>query len=91
MKLQPNAVLQMNLGTGVGHSVLQVVEACRKVTGHPIPTVASPRREGDPACLIADSSRAQRELQWKPKYVAIEDIVATAWKWHQSHPRGYAT
>lgn len=91
MKLQPNAVLQMNLGTGVGHSVLQVVEACRKITGHPIPTVDSPRREGDPACLIADSSRAQRELQWKPKYVAIEDIVATAWRWHQSHPRGYAT
>ncbi|AMV32431.1 UDP-glucose 4-epimerase [Pirellula sp. SH-Sr6A] len=91
MKLQPNSVLQMNLGTGVGHSVLQVVEACRKVTGHPIPTVDAPRREGDPACLIADSTKAQRELQWKPKYVAIEDIVSTAWKWHQSHPRGYAS
>ncbi|XZE45938.1 UDP-glucose 4-epimerase GalE [Pirellulaceae bacterium SH467] len=90
MKLQPSSVLQMNLGTGVGHSVLQVVEACRKVTGHPIPTVDAARREGDPACLIADSTKAQRELQWKPKYVAIEDIVATAWKWHQSHPRGYS-
>lgn len=91
MKLQPSSVLQMNLGTGVGHSVLEVVEACRKVTGHSIPTVDAPRREGDPACLIADSSKAQRELQWKPKYVAIEDIVATAWKWHQSHPRGYSS
>jgi UDP-glucose 4-epimerase len=91
MKLQPSSVLQMNLGTGVGHSVLQVVEACRKVTGHPIPTVDAARREGDPACLIADSTKAQRELQWKPKYVAIEDIVATAWKWHQSHPRGYSS
>lgn len=90
-KLQPNSVLQMNLGTGVGHSVQQVIEACRKITGHPIPAVIGPRREGDPACLIADSSKAQRELNWKPKYVAIESIVETAWKWHQSHPRGYSS
>ena len=90
-KLQPNSVLQMNLGTGVGHSVQQVIEACRKITGHAIPAVIGPRREGDPACLIADSSKAQRELSWKPKYVSIESIVETAWKWHQSHPRGYSS
>ena len=90
-KLQPNSVLQMNLGTGVGHSVQQVIEACRKITGHAIPAVIAPRREGDPACLIADSSKAQRELNWKPKYVSIESIVETAWKWHQSHPRGYSS
>ena len=90
-KLQPNSVLQMNLGTGVGHSVQQVIEACRKITGHAIPAVIGPRREGDPACLIADSSKAQRELNWKPKYVSIESIVETAWKWHQSHPRGYSS
>jgi UDP-glucose 4-epimerase len=90
-KLQPNSVLQMNLGTGVGHSVQQVIEACRKITRHPIPAVIGPRREGDPACLIADSSKAQRELTWKPKYVSIESIVETAWKWHQSHPHGYSS
>ena len=90
-KLQPNSVLQMNLGTGVGHSVQQVIEACRKITGHAIPAVIGPRREGDPTCLIADSSKAQRELNWKPKYVSIESIVETAWKWHQSHPRGYSS
>ncbi|MCE3014882.1 MAG: UDP-glucose 4-epimerase GalE [Pirellula sp.] len=90
-KLQPNSVLQMNLGTGVGHSVQQVIEACRKITGHPIPAVIGPRRAGDPACLIADSSKAQRELNWRPKYVSIESIVETAWKWHQSHPRGYSS
>jgi UDP-glucose 4-epimerase len=90
-KLQPNSVLQMNLGTGVGHSVQQVIEACRKITGHAIPAVIGPRRAGDPACLIADSSKAQRELNWKPKYVSIESIVETAWKWHQSHPRGYSS
>jgi UDP-glucose 4-epimerase len=90
-KLQPNSVLQMNLGTGVGHSVQQVIEACRKITGHAIPAVIAPRRAGDPACLIADSSKAQRELNWKPKYVSIESIVETAWKWHKSHPRGYSS
>jgi UDP-glucose 4-epimerase len=91
LKLQPSAVMQMNLGTGVGHSVLQVIDACRKVTGHSIPAIYSDRRPGDPACLIADSTHAQTTLQWRPKYVAIESIVETAWRWHQSHPRGYAT
>jgi len=91
LKLQPSAVMQMNLGTGVGHSVLQVIDACRKLTGHSIPAIYSDRRPGDPACLIADSTHAQATLQWRPKYVAIESIVETAWRWHQSHPRGYAT
>jgi UDP-glucose 4-epimerase len=81
----------MNLGTGVGHSVLQVIEACRKVTGHPIPAIFAERRPGDPACLIADSSLAQKTLGWTPKYVAIDSIVETAWNWHKAHPRGYAT
>jgi UDP-glucose 4-epimerase len=91
LKLQPSTVLQMNLGTGVGHSVLEVINACRKVTGHEIPAVFSDRRPGDPACLIADSSLAQSSLNWKPKYIEIEQVVETAWRWHQSHPRGYAS
>jgi UDP-glucose 4-epimerase len=89
--LSPGLNLQLNLGTGHGHSVQEVIDACRRVTGCPIPAVVAGRRAGDPAELVADSSLAQRVLDWKPQYVDIEDIVRTAWKWHQSHPRGYAT
>lgn len=88
--LEPGTNLQLNLGSGHGHSVRSVIEACRGVTGHPIPTVVQPRRAGDPAELIADSRLAQQVLGWKPAYVDIEAIVATAWKWHQGHPHGYA-
>ncbi len=89
--LQPSINLQLNLGTGRGHSVQAVIDACRAVTGHPIPTSLEARRSGDPAELVADSSLAQRVLGWKPSYVDIEEIVSTAWNWHQKHPRGYAS
>ncbi len=89
-KLEPKSVLKMNLGTGTGTSVQDVIEACRKVTGHAIPTVDAARREGDPAALVADSSYAQALLNWKPKYGTIESIVQTAWQWHSKHPRGYS-
>lgn len=88
-KLEPNKVLKMNLGTGRGTSVQAVIEACRKVTGHAIPTIDAERRAGDPPALVADSTYAQQFLNWSPKYIDIESIVQTAWKWHQSHPRGY--
>lgn len=88
--LEPGSNLQLNLGTGHGHSVKAVIEACRKVTGHAIPVTVEERRAGDPAELVADSRLAQRVLGWKPVYTDIESIVSTAWKWHQSHPRGYA-
>lgn len=89
--LEPGSNLQLNLGTGRGHSVHAVVEACRKVSGHPIPTSIEARRPGDPAELVADCQLARKVLGWKPAYVDIEAIVATAWKWHQSHPRGFAS
>jgi UDP-glucose 4-epimerase len=89
--LTPATNLQMNLGTGRGQSVKQIIDACRRVTGHPIPTSVEERRPGDPAELVADSSLAQRVLGWRPKYTEIEAIVETAWRWHSSHPRGYAT
>lgn len=89
--LAPGKNLQLNLGTGKGHSVLEVIEACRRVTGHPIPFVTAGRRAGDPAELVADSRLAQKSLDWKPNYIDIESIVKTAWNWHQTHPRGYAT
>jgi UDP-glucose 4-epimerase len=88
-KLQAGQGLQLNLGTGRGHSVREVIEACRRVTGHPIPAQIGPRRPGDPPELVADARKAQRVLDWQPQYPDIEAIVRTAWKWHSSHPRGY--
>jgi UDP-glucose 4-epimerase len=78
-----------NLGSGTGYSNLQVLEAARRVTGHAIPVVEEPRRAGDPAALVASSDRIRRELGWSPRYPGIEEIVASAWRWHQRHPAGY--
>lgn len=89
--LEPCSNLQLNLGTGQGHSVQAVIQACRDVTGHPIPTSIEARRPGDPAELVADSNLAQRVLGWRPRYTDINEIVATAWNWHHSHPRGYSS
>jgi UDP-glucose 4-epimerase len=72
----------VNLGNGFGFSVKEVIEAAREVTGHPIPAVLSPRREGDPARLIADCGKAKNLLGWSPRYTDIKSIIATAWKWH---------
>ena len=88
--LQPGQGLELNLGTGQGASVQEVVEACRDVTGHPIPTEIGPRRAGDPPELVADSSRAKQLLGWQPKYPTVREIVETAWAWHSSHPQGFA-
>ncbi|MCG8586011.1 MAG: GDP-mannose 4,6-dehydratase, partial [Pirellulales bacterium] len=88
-QLQAGEGICLNLGTGRGYSVLEVIEACRKVTGHEIPAILGERRSGDPAKLIADASRAREQLSWKPKYNDIESIVETAWRWHQAHPTGY--
>jgi UDP-glucose 4-epimerase len=90
-QLEPGSNLQLNLGTGQGHSVLEVIEACREVTRHPIPISMESRRPGDPAELVADSCLAGKVLGWKPHYVSIKSIVETAWRWHQSHPQGYAS
>lgn len=88
-KLEPGCQLKLNLGTGNGASVKEVIEASRRVTGHEIPAETVPRREGDPPQLVADASLANKTLDWQPKYTDIEAIVASAWKWHQEHPRGY--
>jgi UDP-glucose 4-epimerase len=90
-KIQPGQGLKLNLGTGRGYSVREVIDVCRKVTGHPIPAVIGPRRAGDPPSLIADARLANKTLGWTPRYPTIESIVETAWRWHQSHPRGYAS
>ncbi len=80
-----------NVGTGLGVSVKELVEVARDVTGHDIPSTPSPRREGDPAELYADPTKAMTELGWQPKYTDIARIVETAWNWHKAHPQGYAT
>jgi UDP-glucose 4-epimerase len=77
-----------NLGNGQGFTVRQVVESARRVTGHPIPVEELPRRAGDPAVLIASSAKIETELGWKPKYTQLDDIVRTAWEWHQQRYQG---
>ncbi|MGG1573015.1 UDP-glucose 4-epimerase GalE [Fictibacillus sp. NRS-1165] len=79
-----------NLGNGKGFSVKQVIGTCRSVTGRTIEAVASPRRAGDPAILIASFQKARDELGWIPKYPNLNQIVEHAWNWHLNHPDGYA-
>lgn len=80
-----------NLGNGTGYSVWQVIETARAVTGHPIPTVESPRRPGDPPRLVASAGKIQQELGWRPRFPDLETIIASAWEWHRAHPHGYST
>ncbi len=88
-KLAPGHNLQLNLGTGLGFSVREVIDACRRVTGHAIPCEMGQRRAGDPPRLIAASGLAQQTLAWQPQYTSLDAIVETAWRWHSSHPHGY--
>ena len=79
-----------NLGSGRGCSVLQVVKIASRVTGSEIPVVFSPRRAGDPAVLLASSSRAEAQLGWKPEFSKPEVIIESAWEWLKGHPEGYS-
>jgi len=79
-----------NLGNGGGYSVREVIHTCEQITGARIPVVEKPRRPGDPPRLVAAAEKAGRELGWKPKYPKLEEIIRTAWAWHQAHPKGYA-
>ncbi|MDR2834242.1 MAG: UDP-glucose 4-epimerase GalE [Streptococcaceae bacterium] len=78
-----------NLGSASGFSNLEMLEAARAVTGHPIPTQFGDRRPGDPDILIASSQKAKEILGWQAEYTSIKEIIASAWKWHQSYPNGY--
>jgi len=79
-----------NLGNGAGYSVLEVIEAARHVTGHPIPVVEAPPRPGDVPRLVASPDKIRRELGWQPRHKDLKDMIASAWEWHRSHPRGYS-
>lgn len=78
-----------NLGNEDGYSVLEVVEAAKKVTGVDIPLKISSRRPGDPAVLVASSARAKSELGWKPEFPELESIIESAWRWMRKYPNGY--
>ncbi|NLF93724.1 MAG: UDP-glucose 4-epimerase GalE, partial [Oligosphaeraceae bacterium] len=79
----------LNLGSGTGYSVKQVIDTVRAVTGREVPVQTAPRRPGDPPRLIADASTARRVLGWQPQYDDLSTIIASAWRWRQLHPQGY--
>jgi len=89
-KLDSNSELVYNLGNGNGHSVRQVIDTVRKVSGKDFKVVEAKKREGDPAVLTSDASKAKAELGWEPKFFELEKIVETAWRWHNNYPNGYA-
>lgn len=78
-----------NLGTGTPHSVREVIRSVERVTGRRVPVEAAPRRAGDPPVLFAAAGRIERDLDWRPTHTALDDIVATAWRWHERHPEGF--
>lgn len=89
LDLAPNGAIALNLGTGTGHSVREVVQMARRITGHAIPARDQPRRPGDPAELVAAAQRATTVLGWRPRRSSLEEIIESAWRWHRAHPRGY--
>ncbi len=78
----------VNLGTGVGSSVREVIEAVERVTSRPVPVEYAGRRKGDPAAVYADNHKAATVLGWRPEH-GLHDIIESAWRWHSSHPTGY--
>jgi UDP-glucose 4-epimerase len=79
-----------NVGNSRGHSVREVLETSRRVTGRPIPAKSAPRRPGDPSTLVASGEKIRRMLDWEPRYSTLDSIVQSAWDWKQRHPHGYA-
>lgn len=87
--LERSSQLIYNLGNGHGFTVREVIDGVRRVTGCPIPVVESPRREGDPAVLIASSDKIRKELHWQPHFPDLDAILHSAWHWHKNFPDGY--
>jgi UDP-glucose 4-epimerase len=87
--IRPGETKVYNLGNGEGFSVRQVIDACRAVTGHPVPADVAPRRPGDAPRLVASSAKAAAELGWRPRLAGLERMVGDAWRWHEAHPEGY--
>ena len=79
-----------NVGSGTGHTVREVVEVAQRVSGCDVPMTVGERRPGDTPTLVATAGRIERELGWKAQYTDLADIITTAWKWHSTHPEGFA-
>jgi UDP-glucose-4-epimerase GalE len=88
-KMTPGQFAAFNVGTGLGHSVREVIRTAEAVTGKPIATVESARRPGDPAELVATASAIRKTFGWKPRYPDLETIVRHAWEWMRAHPGGH--
>ena len=88
--LTPRAHETFNVGTGIGHSVLEVLAACERVALTRVPSSRGARRPGDPPLLVADSSLIQRRLAWAPRVTSLDDSIASIWRWMRANPRGYA-
>ena len=81
----------INLGTGVGSSVREVLDAAQRITGREVPVRRlAPRRAGDPVALTADNQRAAELLGWRPQR-SLDDVIASAWQWHSTHPDGFGS
>ncbi len=89
VELDGHTAVAVNLGTGAGRSVREVIAAARRVTGRDVPTVERPRRPGDPPELVAAVERAATLLGWRASHSSLEEILSSAWRWHQTHAHGY--
>jgi UDP-glucose 4-epimerase len=78
----------LNLGTGVGTSVFEIIAAAEEVIGRPVPYEVAPRRRGDPVALFADTTKSKSVLRWSPSH-SLTDILGSAWAWHSTHLDGY--
>lgn len=81
---------KINLGNGLGFSVLEVIETARRITGKPIEIKIEPRREGDPDRLVADAAKAREVLGWQPEFAELDKIIESAWNWKMKNPTGYS-
>lgn len=91
LQKKPPGFYAFNVGAGRGYSVLEVVKMVKRVSGIDFPSPIVEPRRGDPAILVADSSKIQKETGWKPKHSDLPTIVESAWKWHSTHPYGYSS
>jgi len=79
-----------NLGIGKGYSVREIIESAKRVSGRDVTVIEGDRRPGDPPTLFANPAKIAKELGWKAQITDIDDIIASAWAWFESHPRGYS-
>lgn len=87
--IRPGEATAYNVGTGTGHSVREIIDAAGRVTGKPVAWQEAPRRPGDPPRLVADASKIHSSLGWRARWTDIEQIIGSAWRWHQAHPAGF--